>query len=390
MIIKKFVAATEQEAILMAKEEMGSNAVVLNIKTIKQRGLKRFFKKDVVEVTAALEEKHTTTSIPVQSINKAVSEFMTEGEKTPNPIEERLDTLQNMLESKFMELQKKEEESETETEKSQNFSFLTLVYDQMLKNEVDEKYANQIIGEVEASLKKEANIDNILSCIYQKIVLKLGTPKEIVLKDGEPQIVFFVGPTGVGKTTTIAKIASAFKLDKKKKVAMITSDTYRIAAVEQLRTYAGILDVPLQVVYTLEELNSAIDLFKEYDLILVDSAGRSHKNQEQCMEMMHLLNDCTIPEGMDKEIYLVLSAATKYVDMQNIVLVYSDLGDYNLLFTKIDETTALGNILNMRLRTNASLSYITSGQTVPDDISLIDPQMLAKHILGGGSKSGGE
>jgi flagellar biosynthesis protein FlhF len=255
----------------------------------------------------------------------------------------------------------------------------------MLKNEVDEKYANQIIGEIEASLKKESNLDNILSCIYQKIILKLGTPKAITVNDGEPQIVFFVGPTGVGKTTTIAKVASDFKLEKKKKIAMITSDTYRIAAVEQLRTYASILDIPLQVVYTIEELNNAIQLFKDYDLILVDSAGRSHKNKEQCREMMHMLNDCTLPDNMEKNIYLVLSAATKYIDMQNIVDVYSDLGDYNLLFTKIDETTALGNILNLRLKTSANLSYVTSGQTVPDDISLIDPQKMAKHILGGGS-----
>ena len=385
MIIKKFQAATEQEAIMMAKEEMGSNAVVLNIKTTKQRGLKRFFKKDVVEVTAALEEKQTTTSIPTKAVNTAVSEFMSEEEKTPNPIEERLDTLQFMLENKIQEMKNSEKEQENVKEKNSNFSFLTLVYDQMLKNEVDEKYANQIIGEIEASLKKESNLDNILSCIYQKIILKLGTPKAITVNDGEPQIVFFVGPTGVGKTTTIAKVASDFKLEKKKKIAMITSDTYRIAAVEQLRTYASILDIPLQVVYTIEELNNAIQLFKDYDLILVDSAGRSHKNKEQCREMMHMLNDCTLPDNMEKNIYLVLSAATKYIDMQNIVDVYSDLGDYNLLFTKIDETTSLGNILNLRLKTSANLSYVTSGQTVPDDISLIDPQKMAKHILGGGS-----
>lgn len=385
MIIKKFQAATEQEAIMMAKEEMGSNAVVLNIKTTKQRGLKRFFKKDVVEVTAALEEKQTTTSIPTKAVNTAVSDFMSEEEKTPNPIEERLDTLQFMLENKIQEMKNSEKEQENVKEKNSNFSFLTLVYDQMLKNEVDEKYANQIIGEIEASLKKESNLDNILSCIYQKIILKLGTPKAITVNDGEPQIVFFVGPTGVGKTTTIAKVASDFKLEKKKKIAMITSDTYRIAAVEQLRTYASILDIPLQVVYTIEELNNAIQLFKDYDLILVDSAGRSHKNKEQCREMMHMLNDCTLPDNMEKNIYLVLSAATKYIDMQNIVDVYSDLGDYNLLFTKIDETTALGNILNLRLKTSANLSYVTSGQTVPDDISLIDPQKMAKHILGGGS-----
>ena len=388
MIIKKFQASTEQEAVLMAKEEMGSNAVVLNIKSTKQRGLKKLFKKDVVEITAALEEKQTTSSIPSSRINVAVAEDTPEEEKQPTAIEEKLDNLQSMLESRMKEMDAenldKPELKDKKEEKNVNFSFLQLVYNQMLENEVDEKYANQIIGEIESSIKKESNLDSILSGIYQKIVLKLGIPHEISLKEGEPALVFFVGPTGVGKTTTIAKIASDFKLEKKAKVAMITSDTYRIAAVEQLRTYANILDIPLQVVYTIEELNHAIELFKDYDLILVDTAGRSHKNKEQCREIQHLVNDCTLLQGMRREIFLVLSAATKYKDLLNIVDVYSQMGKYSIIFTKLDETSALGNILNIRLNTSADISYVTSGQTVPDDISILDAQKLAKHLLGGG------
>ena len=388
MIIKKFQASTEQEAVLMAKEEMGSNAVVLNIKSTKQRGLKKLFKKDVVEITAALEEKQTTSSIPSSRINVAVAEDTPEEEKQPTAIEEKLDNLQSMLESRMKEMdaenRDKPELKDKKEEKNVNFSFLQLVYNQMLENEVDEKYANQIIGELESSIKKESNLDSILSGIYQKIVLKLGIPHEISLKEGEPALVFFVGPTGVGKTTTIAKIASDFKLEKKAKVAMITSDTYRIAAVEQLRTYANILDIPLQVVYTIEELNHAIELFKDYDLILVDTAGRSHKNKEQCREIQHLVNDCTLLQGMRREIFLVLSAATKYKDLLNIVDVYSQMGKYSIIFTKLDETSALGNILNIRLNTSADISYVTSGQTVPDDISILDAQKLAKHLLGGG------
>ena len=388
MIIKKFQASTEQEAVLMAKEEMGSNAVVLNIKSTKQRGLKKLFKKDVVEITAALEEKQTTSSIPSSRINVAVAEDTPEEEKQPTAIEEKLDNLQSMLESRMKEMdaenRDKPELKDKKEEKNVNFSFFLFVYNQMLENEVDEKYANQIIGEIESSIKKESNLDSILSGIYQKIVLKLGIPHEISLKEGEPALVFFVGPTGVGKTTTIAKIASDFKLEKKAKVAMITSDTYRIAAVEQLRTYANILDIPLQVVYTIEELNHAIELFKDYDLILVDTAGRSHKNKEQCREIQHLVNDCTLLQGMRREIFLVLSAATKYKDLLNIVDVYSQMGKYSIIFTKLDETSALGNILNIRLNTSADISYVTSGQTVPDDISILDAQKLAKHLLGGG------
>lgn len=386
MIIKKFVATTEQEAVMMAKEEMGKNAIVLNIKTTRQKGIKRLFKKDTVEVTAALEEK-TTAKIPTNKINVAISNstpLEQREEKKPTPIEEKLDTLQNMLENRMKDDEIKQTSNTPKQDKNMNFTFVQLIYNQLLENEVDEKYVNQILSEIESSLKKENNLETVLASVYQKIILKLGSPVTISIKEKNTKVVFFVGPTGVGKTTTIAKIASDFKLEKDAKVAMITSDTYRIAAVEQLRTYANILDIPLQVVYTVDELNTAIDSFKGYDLILVDTAGRSHKNKEQCMEMIHLVNDCAMPENFSKETYLVLSASTKYRDLKNIVEVYKELGTYSLIFTKLDETSSLGNILNMRLKTGASLSYITSGQTVPDDLSIMDAQKLAKNLLGGG------
>jgi flagellar biosynthesis protein FlhF len=391
MIIKKFQAATETEGILMAKHELGDAAVIMNIKTIKHRGIARLFKKDVVEVTAALEERaHTTDKIPVKKINAIVDDStkpVMELDKQHNTaIEQKLDNLQNMLQNKIstsVAVEKKENEAEDKTkEKSVNFKFMQLVYRQLLDNEVDEKYANQIIGEIESGLKKESNIDSILAGIYQKIILKLGQPKIIEAEEKKTKLVFFMGPTGVGKTTTIAKLASYFKLEKKLKVALITCDTYRIAAVEQLRTYANILDVPLQVVYTIEEFNSAVKGYKDYDLIFVDTAGRSHKNNEQCNEILHFVNDCQIDENVEKETFLVLSAATKYKDLLNINQVFSALKNYSIIFTKLDETTCLGNILNMKLHTGLQLSYVTSGQAVPDDISIIDAQKIARNLLG--------
>ena len=391
MIIKKFQAATETEGILMAKHELGDAAVIMNIKTIKHRGIARLFKKDVVEVTAALEERaHTTDKIPVKKINAIVDDStkpVMELDKQHNTaIEQKLDNLQNMLQNKIstsVAVEKKENEAEDKTkEKSVNFKFMQLVYRQLLDNEVDEKYANQIIGEIELGLKKESNIDSILAGIYQKIILKLGQPKIIEAEEKKTKLVFFMGPTGVGKTTTIAKLASYFKLEKKLKVALITCDTYRIAAVEQLRTYANILDVPLQVVYTIEEFNSAVKGYKDYDLIFVDTAGRSHKNNEQCNEILHFVNDCQIDENVEKETFLVLSAATKYKDLLNINQVFSTLKNYSIIFTKLDETTCLGNILNMKLHTGLQLSYVTSGQAVPDDISIIDAQKIARNLLG--------
>lgn len=388
MIIKKFQAPTETEAMMMAKEEMGSAAVIMNIKTIKQRGLARLFKKDIVEVTAALEERIPTDKLPTKTIDLIAKEQILPELEAPktNAIEEKLDNLQNILESKINNSEKDMDALENDTKEEENnvnLKFIQLVYRQLIENEVDEKYANQILGEIESSLKKESNVDSILAGIYQKIILKLGQPKAIEVDEKKGKIIFFVGPTGVGKTTTIAKLASYFKLEKKAKIALITSDTYRIAAVEQLRTYANILDVPLSVVYTLEEFNNSIRMFEDYDLILVDTAGRSHKNNEQCNEMFHLIEDCVISEKLVKEVYLVLSAATKYKDLLKINQVYSHIKKYSIIFTKLDETTCLGNILNMKLATGVPLSYVTSGQAVPDDISIIDAQKIARSLLGG-------
>lgn len=395
MIIKKFQGTSEAEAVLKAKEEMGSSAVVVNIKTIKHKGLARLFKKDLVEITAALEEKLPTTQIPAAKINEAVTEninlpfqnLLEENKKT-SAIEEKLNNIQAMFESQIKDTRQIEEsdnkKEENQKEKNINISFIRLLYDQLLDNEVDEKYVNQIIGEIETSIKKESNVDSILRSIYQKIILKLGQPKIIELEKNKTKVEFFIGPTGVGKTTTIAKLASFFKIEKNAKVAMITSDTYRIAAVEQLRTYANILNVPLQVVYTIEEFNMAVKGFEGYDLILVDTAGRSHKNEEQCREILHLVNDCSLDEEKYiKDTYLVLSAATKYRDLIKINDNFGTIKDYSIIFTKLDETMCLGNILNMKLKTGVPLSYVTSGQAVPEDISSLDAQRIARTLLGG-------
>ena len=217
--------------------------------------------------------------------------------------------------------------------------------------------------------------------MYQKLILRFGQPKTISLAGSKPKVVFFIGPTGVGKTTTIAKIASKYKVEQDKKVAFITADTYRIAATEQLRIYANILDAPMSIVYSNDELNSAVERLIDYDIIFVDTAGFSHKNDSQRQDMKNLI------QGLDpiyeSEVYLVLSATTKYNDLQDIVNLYKEISEYKLIFTKLDETTTYGNLLNIRLYSNADLSYVTIGQNVPDDIEIFDTQKIVKQLLGG-------
>lgn len=399
MIVKKYTGKDETEAVMKAKDDLGSNAVVLNVRTMKQRGLAKVFKKDFVEITAALEEKDfaqnvnnnkpTFSRVSSEAIKKQQSQINlladdradTNAPKQSEIIEKKLDSLHDMLRNQMV----KEEDVKpvVRPENNANFKSLKLIYNKLLENEVSEKYANAIINDIENSMKKESNLDSILASVYQKIILKFGEP-EAIEDDDRRKIVFFIGPTGVGKTTTIAKLASDFKLTRSKNVAMITADTYRIAAVEQLNTYASILDVPVNVIYSPSEIVESIEELSDYQMIFVDTAGRSHKNTEQRDEIIEMISNVRNSDiDADIVIFLVMSVTTKYMDMVNICDAYKSLNSYRLLFTKLDETDSVGNILNIKLYTGAPISYITCGQNVPDDIESVDVQKLAKSLLGG-------
>ena len=396
MIIKKFQGKTENEAVESAKKELGNNVVIMNVRNVKRSGLFGFLKKQLVEVTVALEEESERYIPPVKEEARSketpvtaqplVAAIATEGQKQDNSaIEEKLDSLHVLLEQ---QLQKPEEgkdktqEAEEEEKKPDELErFMKLLYNTMLDNEVNETYANQIIDEMEKMNKPGMPFDYALANVYQKMILKFGKPSDITISGKGPKVVFFVGPTGVGKTTTIAKIASKLSVEEQKKVALLTADTYRIAAAEQLRTYANILEVPFRIIYSSDEVKEALTEFAGYDLILVDTAGHSHHNEVQKETMKEFIH--SVDDYAEKEVFLVLSATTKYRDLISIVDAYKSMTDYKLIFTKLDETTTLGNLLNIRLYTEAPLSYVTCGQNVPDDIEIFNPQKTVKQLLGG-------
>jgi flagellar biosynthesis protein FlhF len=195
----------------------------------------------------------------------------------------------------------------------------------------------------------------------------------------DSKIVHFVGPTGVGKTTTIAKLAAEQVLKHRRKVGFITSDTYRIAAVEQLRTYATILNVPLEVVFSPHEMTRAFAQLKDREIIFMDTAGRNFRNEMYVSELNSLLSG-----SGPSETYLVLSMTTRYRDMKAIVENFSRFRLDKLLFTKGDETDTYGALLNMAMDYPLTFSYITDGQNVPDDISLIHVETWIDRIVGGG------
>ena len=412
MIIKKFVAKTEKEAIENARAELGEGVVVMNVKPVKSKGLFAFLKSPMVEVTVALEEESEKLTAAVSAISSVIassqskeeealksasdtnapvaetaekrenSGVISEKRENNSAIEEKLDSLQSLLEQQLQKPEEeKEEPKEEKKEETETDKFMHLLHDTMLENEVDEKYAREIMDEIELINRPNIPFDYALANIYQKMILKFGKPSGVEPALNGIKIVFFIGPTGVGKTTTIAKIASKFRVDEKKKVALLTADTYRIAAAEQLRTYANILEVPFRVIYTVEEINKALEDFKDYDYILIDTAGHSHQNMTQKDNMRNIIH--SVDGRVESEVHLVLSATTKYKDLISIADSYKEMADYKLIFTKLDETTTLGNLLNLRLYTGASLSYVTYGQNVPDDIEDFNPQKTVKRLLGG-------
>lgn len=395
MIIKKFQGRTEEEATELAKKELGSGVVIMNVRNVKKKGILAFLKPQTVEVTVALEEESERfTPVKPQAETAAVKPeptkvFQTELHTDVNVIEEKLDSLQSLLvqqlqrpEESLGEEEGAKEKTDEKDEKSEELvRFMKLLYNTMLGNEVDEKYVNQIMDEIDKMHNENTPFDYALANTYQKMILKFGKTSGIAPAEKGVKVVFFVGPTGVGKTTTIAKIASKFSVEDKKKVALLTADTYRIAAAEQLRTYANILDVPFRVIYTAEEIGTALRDFKDYDYILIDTAGHSHHNEAQKDTMSSFIH--SVDGQAEKEVFLVISATTKYRDLLNIADTYAEMSDYKLIFTKLDETTSLGNLLNIKLHTGATISYVTYGQNVPDDIEAFNPQKTVKQLLGG-------
>lgn len=419
MIIKKFTAKTEEDALKAARAELGAQAVIMNVKKVKKKGLAGIFQKPSVEVTAAIEEeKADLGSVPPQGriqpgtgtppkktqTEKKISQYKDvltdeeyeklhpekkeEKEQEDHPRRrstDKYDNLQVLIEQQLKSVM--EQDAAAEKNNSQKsagkevMSFIKLIYTTLINNEVDEKYANDLVEEIEKLSKPGVTIDYLLSNIYQKLILRFGVSAGIRPADEGVRVIVFLGPTGVGKTTTIAKLASDFAVNQKKKVALVTSDTYRIKAAEQLKTYAEIMDAPFRVVYTADDLKTTIEEFKDQDYIFVDTAGYSPKDVEKRDEMKHILD--AAKEITPIETYLVLSVTTKYRDLLSICDIYKEMGDFNIVFTKLDETSTFGNIYNIRVYTGAEISYVTDGQDVPDDIESFNPQSIVRSILGG-------
>lgn len=378
MKVKRYMVQDMNEAMIRIKNELGLDAVILNTRKVKKSGIFGFFRKPMLEVVAAIDEpqmkRATTRSIEQKPVSIPVP---------AQPVySQELDGLKAMVEN----LVKKVENMETQDpvdEKSVMPKVETVdhteFYVQYLKNlDIQESIAKKILEIVKRQItvddKNKDTVFNAMKVIAREYLGEIKTIEKE--KENHPKIYIFLGPTGVGKTTTLAKIAAKLSLVENKSIGLITADTYRIAAVEQLKTYSEILGLPLEVVYEADELNEAIDKFKDKDYILIDTAGRSHKSKQlksDFDELVKAIDDYTV--------FLVMSLTTGYKEMRNMIDSYQFLEDYRLLFTKLDEASSYGNILNIRVLTGKALSYFTIGQSVPDDIEDADKEKVIQYIF---------
>lgn len=405
MKVKRYVGETAQEALQKVKSDLGRDAIILNTRKIRKQGLMGFFSKPLVEVVATIDSdissgakqnkaqdiRPSAQHIKEEYNNNSASSFISElnanmqvqknvpresiKQQTHNDDKELIQQdfmeLKNML-NKVYDAVKVDYENTRLSDIVKKYLKTLEDYevDKVIVNEIKEKLIETLDSEKQQS---EAIVRNTIYNILSKY-----------MKEPEPfsftkdkKVIIVIGPTGVGKTTTLAKLAANMVLTEKKKVALITSDTYRIAAVEQLKTYSEIIGVPLSIIYTPAEILNAIETYSNKDLILVDTAGRSHKDKYQLMELKTL-----IKSSIDYEVYLVMSATTKFSDCIEIIKSYSFLDDYKLLFTKLDETSSFGVILNVAYITKKPISYITTGQSVPDDIEIADNSKIINCLLG--------
>ncbi|MCZ8520037.1 MULTISPECIES: flagellar biosynthesis protein FlhF [Paenibacillus] len=252
------------------------------------------------------------------------------------------------------------------------------VEQRLLEQEVDPLLVKQLVSQVMEDAEEEPKPlteDFVLTSIRRQLMNFMQSKGTKSIKR-DTRIAHFVGPTGVGKTTTIAKLAAEQVLKHGRKVGFITSDTYRIAAVEQLKTYATILNVPLEVVFSPLDLGKAFENLKDRDLIFMDTAGRNFRNEMYVSELNALLKS-----GGQSETFLVLSLTTKYKDMKVITSNFSKFKLDKVLFTKMDETDSFGAIINLIRDFGLQTSYIANGQNVPDDIEELDEMRMIDLIL---------
>jgi len=372
MIIKRYIGNTTQEAMAQVKMDLGSDAIILNTRRIRRKGIAGWFSKPLMEVTAAIDHEIVIPKHKDKDNQKPQQPKETQYNK------EAFDNLEKKVDAMGQLMQKLADQISHNSPKTiqESLDQGKKYYEGLIDNEVRKEYAVDIINRAKQLHRK--NGMEFHKCFERVIMDCLGNKaKPIEVLPGQRKVVLFVGPTGVGKTTTLAKLAARFTIEQNKKVGFITADTYRIAAVDQLKIYADILEIPMSIIYSPSEISKALEEHNDKDIVLIDTAGRSMKDQNHEKEISEM-----IAFGNIDEICLVISSNTSPQGCVNIINTYKFLPHYSLLFTKLDEVTTYGTILNCCLLSKKPLSYITTGQNVPTDIEIANIDKIKDLLIG--------
>jgi flagellar biosynthesis protein FlhF len=388
MDIKTFRAKTMQEALGLVRRELGPDAAVLHTRELNGGLVRRVLFGRKYEV-AASSNVNVPSRLParMQELGAVGREQGAGGidllsppaphsmPQAPSPmlshqVAGQLDRLQEMIDKLCSQPALAPRHDLPET--------LFRVFTDMIEAEVDEAIARDLVDRVRNdSGVHVADALLVKARIAQLLEDEISVSGPITTSSEKCRLVALVGPTGVGKTTTIAKLAANYRLREKKRVGLITVDTYRVAAVEQLRTYADIIDLPMEVVSTPREMREAVARMRNLDLVLMDTAGRSPRDEIKIQELRSLL-----AEAEADDVLLVLSATAGTRSLIATAEKFAEVGTTGLILTKLDEATSLGHLVALAQHCRLPLSYLTDGQNVPDDIQVAERRQLAYLMLG--------
>jgi len=390
------------EALEKVKQQCGPDAVIVRTRSFKTGGILGFGQRNVIEITARPNAHADTDRIQRAAPNRIqraydaantpnrISQTNRQALSPPNAAVEALTkstppvaTLNEDIKHQISDLRSLVEnlvKEQRQLHEPQMPEKLFDLYLDLIQREVGDEIARELVNQTQNNLAQDQLANPNL--IRQKLagILDRMIPAEGPIArniDGKARVVALIGPTGVGKTTTIAKLAANFKLRQNKNVALITIDTYRIGAVDQLRMYAEILGVPINVVVTPNELTEAVASARDMDYILIDTAGRSQNDQIKLRELQTFL-----AAANPHEVHLVLSSTAHHSNLINAAEKFHQLGVDRVIFTKLDEAVSFGVVLSVLNKLQVSLSYITTGQDVPEDIEVGNGRRMARLLLG--------
>lgn len=373
-----------QQALALVRRELGPTAAVLHTREIRGGALWSWIPGlRQIEVTASNEvnvpsrfPQKTVAAESQSSTRELVPGIEWEGKAMfREELKGRIDDLHSLVE----DLCRQTRRGGPSEWSNDLFRLFTDLIEIDLTEDVARELVELVRREGPAAARRDSQIAR--TWLAGEIAEQIPIHGPIALTPGKARLVALVGPTGVGKTTTIAKLAANFRLRDKLRVGLITVDTYRIAAVEQLRTYADIIDLPMQVVANASEMKQAARGMADLDLILLDTAGRSPKDEVKLQELAGILD-----EARPDEVHLVLSAVANASVLARTAERFAPVGTTALLLTKLDEAAGLGNLLPLLRDGGLPLSYLTHGQNVPDDIAPAEARRLAEAMLGLGSE----